>query len=61
MVKDRIYLPGDDGKMLLFPLNAEGCALEKSLDLGEPVSATPAFVNGSIYVRTETKLIRIGD
>jgi len=61
LVRDTIYLAGDDGTMLLFPLSPEGFALEKVLDLGEPVSATPAFVNGSIYVRTESQLARIGE
>ena len=60
-MKDTIYLAGDDGTMLLFPLSPEGFALEKVLDLGEPVSATPAFVDGSIYVRTESQLARIGE
>ena len=61
LVKDKIYLAGDDGKMYIFPLSGEGFSLDKALDLGEPVSATPAFAGGSIYVRTEEQLMRIGE
>jgi len=61
LVGDKIYLPGEDGKMFIFPLTRDRFELEKVLDLGEPVFATPAFVDGSIYVRTEDYLMRIGE
>ena len=59
LVGDIVYLPGDDGKTRLFKLAATYELLAEN-DLGEPLVATPAFVDGKIYVRGRKHLFCIG-
>jgi len=60
-VKDgkKIYLFGDDGHVFIVEFGAK-FTLYRTLKLGDPLRATPAFVDGRIYVRTEKHLLCIG-
>ncbi|MGM0492706.1 MAG: PQQ-binding-like beta-propeller repeat protein, partial [Armatimonadota bacterium] len=60
IVGDRIWLMNRDGVMHFF---ATGSEFEHigSVSMGEPVDATPAFVDGSVFIRGETTLYRIGE
>lgn len=59
-VGDRIYLGDLRGTMHIFKTGAE-FELLGSMEFGEPLYATPAFLDGRIYVRTENRLICIED
>jgi outer membrane protein assembly factor BamB len=59
LVGDTVYLPSADGKVYLFEL-AESFDLSVTLDMGEPVLATPAFADSRIYIRGEQHLFCIG-
>ena len=60
IVGDRIWLMNRDGEMHFF---ATGSVFEHlgTATLGEPADATPAFVDGSVFIRGEEKLYRIGE
>lgn len=53
---DRIYATDVMGKTYVFKTGAE-YSLIGTPSFGEPVMATPAFMDGRIYCRTETKLL----
>lgn len=57
-VGDRIYVADLQGTMQIFGTGQE-FALIAALDLGEPVYATPAYLDGRMYVRTESRLMCI--
>ena len=58
-VKDKIYLL--DGSGIMHIINAERNFTEiATLPLGEKVSASPAFVDGHIYIRAKANLYCIG-
>jgi len=56
---DIVYLPSEDGKVYLFELGAK-YAPQRTCDLGEPLLATPAFVDGQIILRGKKHLFCIG-
>ena len=58
LVGDRIYALDLDGTMHIFKTGAQ-FELIGSPKLGEPVSTTPAFLDGRIYVRTDKHLLCI--
>ena len=55
LVGDTVYLPGYDGATYLFKLNRQ-YELIGAPSVGEPVFASPAFVDGRIFVRGEQHL-----
>jgi outer membrane protein assembly factor BamB len=55
----RVYALGSDGVTRIFSADRD-FALLASPALGEPAAATPAFVGGAIYVRTERHLWCVG-
>ncbi|MFW6438287.1 MAG: PQQ-binding-like beta-propeller repeat protein, partial [Armatimonadota bacterium] len=57
---DHIWLMNRDGVMHLFATGSEFEHLG-SIAMDEPVDATPAFVDGSVFIRGEKKLYRIGE
>jgi outer membrane protein assembly factor BamB len=59
LVNDRVYQVDLSGGMQVFKMSSE-FELLGSLELGEAVYATPAFVGGKIYVRGMKHLICIG-
>ncbi len=59
-VGDRIYAADLRGTMQICRAGREFEAIA-ALDLGEPVYATPAYLDGRIYVRTESRLLCIED
>ena len=54
-VGDRIYIADTEGVMHIFRAVSAYIRLG-TVDMGEPVFATPAFVDGRIFIRTEKKL-----
>jgi hypothetical protein len=60
IVGDRIWLMNRDGVMHFFATGSEYEHLG-SVEMGEAVDATPAFVDGSIFIRGTEKLYRIGE
>ena len=60
LVGNLVYLPGDDGETYIFEL-ADTFALRTAAHLGEPIDATPAFVESRIYIRGEKHLFSIGE
>ncbi|OPZ12725.1 MAG: outer membrane biogenesis protein BamB [candidate division BRC1 bacterium ADurb.BinA364] len=54
-----VYLFGDDGLVLMLKLG-DTFQVERQAHCGEPVYATPAFVNSKIYVRGYKTLFCIG-
>jgi outer membrane protein assembly factor BamB len=57
-VADRIYFFEDSGTCTVIRNNSEFEILAVN-ELGETVQTTPAFSDGSLFVRTETQLVRI--
>ena len=58
-VGDRIYFFEDSGACTIIRNGSDFQVLAKN-ELGETVQTTPAVCNGSLYVRTESNLVRIG-
>jgi outer membrane protein assembly factor BamB len=56
---DRLYVVGAKGTVVAANVGREFKELGRS-GLGEPVHASPAFVNGRIYIRGEKHLFAIG-
>jgi len=59
IVGKRLYLFEHTGKVIVLELGRQFKALAQS-DLGEPVYASPAFVEGRIYIRTAKSLFCLG-
>jgi outer membrane protein assembly factor BamB len=55
----RIYFPDEDGVTIVVQAGDEYKELAQN-DLGEMMLASPAVVGNSLFIRTETKLYRIG-
>ncbi len=55
-----LYFPGETGKVVVVPVGDEFSGATTS-DLGEICMATPAIADGTLYFRTRSKLIAIGD
>jgi outer membrane protein assembly factor BamB len=60
IVGDRIWLMNRDGVMHFFATGSEFEHLG-SVEMGEAVDATPAFMDGSVFIRGEENLYRIGE
>lgn len=59
IVKDKVYLMDLEGTMQIFKADSIFTQIS-SPSIGEEASATPAFVDGSIIIRGEDHLYRIG-
>ncbi len=59
LVGDRIYVADIAGVVHIFGVAAEYKEIG-TIEMGEPVYATPAFMNGRIYIRGNEKLYCIG-
>jgi len=59
LVGKLVYLPDAKGRTYIFEL-ADKYKLLSVQDLGEPISATPAFADSQIYIRGEKRLFCIG-
>jgi outer membrane protein assembly factor BamB len=59
LVGRTVYLPSAKGKMYLFDLT-DSFELNATLEMGEPVLATPAFADSRIYIRGQNHLFCIG-
>lgn len=55
-----IYFPGETGKVLVVPV-ADQFSTVATNDLGEICMTTPAIADGTLFFRTRTKLIAIGN
>jgi outer membrane protein assembly factor BamB len=55
----KIYVTGQDGKMLVLARGPELQVLATN-DMGEECIATPAIAGGRLYIRTRTKLFCVG-
>ncbi len=60
LVGDKLYLLTDDGVMFIIQVGLEYKELTKS-ELGEKCHASPAFVDGRIYIRGLENLYCIGN
>ena len=61
LVGDLVYLPCEDGLTRIFKIDADAYTLVDQGDVGEPIHATPAFVEGHIILRGATHLYCIGE
>jgi outer membrane protein assembly factor BamB len=59
LVGDRLYLLSEKGVMLIADISTEYKELAKC-ELGEDCLASPAFMDGRIYIRGESNLYCIG-
>ena len=55
----KLYLASEDGVMAVLKAGGEWQVLS-TLDFGEPIYATPALSEGSVFVRTDDALYRFG-
>ena len=60
LVGDTVYLPGADGRIYVFKL-AGKYSLISAPTIGEPILASPAFVDGQIFVRGKQHLFCIAE
>ena len=56
LVGDRIYLADKEGLFHIFKAGAQFEAIA-DIAMGEPVHATPAYLDGRIYIRTQKQLV----
>ena len=56
---DRIYFPDEEGVTIVIDAGDEYREIAQN-DLGEMTLASPAVASGAIYIRTESKLYKIG-
>ena len=61
LVGDRIYAIDIEGVVYIFDAKADTYHEIASVEMGEPVYATPAFMNNRIYIRTDWDLYCIGE
>lgn len=54
-----LYFPGETGKVMVVPVG-ETFSVTATNDLGDVCMATPALAEGTLFFRTQTKLIAIG-
>ncbi len=59
LVGDRLYLPGSKGVMVVAAAGPEFKELARS-DLADEIAASPAFLDGSILIRSKQHLWRFG-
>jgi outer membrane protein assembly factor BamB len=59
LVKDRVYAADISGVIHVFRA-ADAFELLSTIDMGEAVFGTPAFVDGKIYIRTDRRLVCVG-
>ena len=59
-VDNKVYVTSAEGVVVVLDAGAELKILAKN-DLGSAILATPAIVDGKIYVRTEGHLYAFGD
>lgn len=58
-VPGHVIVASDSGTIYVVK-SASELEIVSSVDLGEPIKATPAIIDGVIYVRTETSLLAFG-
>jgi outer membrane protein assembly factor BamB len=58
-VKDRVYLPSEEGKVLVLKGGDKFEVLARN-DVGEKIYASPAIVDGTIYIRSQKYLSAFG-
>ena len=56
----KIYLANEDGKLLVLKASGADWEVLSTKEFDEPIHATPALSQGSVYVRTGTALYRFG-
>ncbi|MDF7799891.1 PQQ-binding-like beta-propeller repeat protein [Pontiellaceae bacterium B1224] len=61
LVGNNVYAIDLGGVVHIFDAEAESYHEIASIEMGEPVYTTPAFVNGRIYIRGDENLFCIGD
>ena len=59
-VPGHVLLASDDGRLYVLKAS-DDFKIVSSFDLGDSIQATPAIVDGRLYVRTETGLLVFGD
>ena len=59
LVGDRLYLPGSKGVMVVAAAGPEFKEQARS-DLADEIAASPAFLDGSILIRSKQHLWRFG-
>jgi outer membrane protein assembly factor BamB len=60
LVGEQVYVIGEGGEGIVLKASAEYTEVARS-QLGEPCQASPAFVDGRIYIRGESHLFCIGE
>lgn len=56
---NHVFLPARDGKVFIFTADRT-FDMVRSIDMGQDISATPAFTSGRIYIRGQKHLFCIG-
>ena len=59
IAEGRVYFPSEDGEVVVVAASREFRELARN-SVGERIFATPALVDGAIYLRTDAALYRIG-
>ena len=59
-VNDRIYVASSEGIVVVFK-DSDTLEVLARNEIGEPIFATPAFVDDTIYLRTENALYAFAD
>jgi outer membrane protein assembly factor BamB len=55
----KIYIAGENGTVVVLKNNPDYEVLAKN-DVGDSVIATPAIADGSLFIRTRSKLLCVG-
>lgn len=58
---DKLYCVNQDGKCFVVSLSAEKGEIAQTNDLGEAVLASPALVDGALFVRTGSQLVKFAE
>lgn len=56
VAQNHLFLISDDGILSVLDLSGDSGSVQQ-VDLGEPVAATPAFDESTIYIRTKSRLL----
>jgi hypothetical protein len=59
--EDLLYVVSEDGLFYVLRISDEGCEIISQIEMDEETLATPAIVDGLIYLRTRHHLWKIGN
>ena len=60
LVDDKLYLATEDGVAYVATVSPEGCEIAFELEMEERILASPALIDGALFLRSEEHLWKIG-